>query len=401
MALCQSCNYKPISDDDLREHYSSRYHNYNLSRRIDDLAPVSLKTFEAYLKHIETEKEKQTQVTGPTIYICDACSKKFSSEGQFEAHIKSKKHIQNVKALLAAQKSMKASESTQMEVARQNSEQNTTSRSESSVVITKNEMDETPLDDEDGDLENDEEGTVALTVDSNNCLFCFEKSEGIEENMRHMRLKHSFYIPDIEFLVEPVGLIEHLLEKIASGRCIYCTGNKVYESAQAVQQHMIDKQHCKMVYEELDDLDEYADFYEYVYEDEEEEGGENSKGNYRDVISSSYAPGTITPSGDLQLPGNKVAHPRQLLRYYKQHFRLPDTRSSVAIHSANLALEYRANGITTVSQFARQRASIQRGNNTNVAAQKYQQRKHQRFQLLIGVSYNKIMRKHFHQRVLE
>ena len=55
-------------------------------------------------------------------------------------------------------------------------------------------------------------------------------------------------------------------EKVGVGHiCLWCNEKgKTFQSVQAVQKHMIDKGHCKLVHEG-DAVFEYADFYDYRY----------------------------------------------------------------------------------------------------------------------------------------
>lgn len=59
--------------------------------------------------------------------------------------------------------------------------------------------------------------------------------------MHHMTVAHSFFIPDIEFLVDVEGLIQYLGEKISIGNvCLYCNGRgKGFHTLEAVQKHMV------------------------------------------------------------------------------------------------------------------------------------------------------------------
>jgi len=60
-------------------------------------------------------------------------------------------------------------------------------------------------------------------------------------NMHHMTIAHSFFIPDIEFLVDVEGLIQYLGEKISIGNvCLSCNGRgKGFHTLEAVQKHMV------------------------------------------------------------------------------------------------------------------------------------------------------------------
>ena len=42
------------------------------------------------------------------------------------------------------------------------------------------------------------------------CLFCSNVSSSLDTNVHHMTVSHSFFIPDLEFLVDLEGLITYL-----------------------------------------------------------------------------------------------------------------------------------------------------------------------------------------------
>ena len=201
-----------------------------------------------------------------------------------------------------------------------------------------------------------------------------------------MRLEHSFFVPDLEFLVDPEGLVTYLLAKVVGGLCIFCDGPKVYESAEAAQQHMVAKAHCRMRYEETEHFEAVADFYDYA-------GDEASQ----QLALSGGA--TTTPSGDLALPSGRIAHHRDLVKYYNQRFRMPDERLSVQLN--RVALEYSAAGQPTRS---RQRAAAAagvntgsgtRGNRTDPRAQRRDGGYWKHLLLHTGILMNDIRRKHF------
>lgn len=43
--------------------------------------------------------------------------------------------------------------------------------------------------------------------------------------------------------------------------CLCC--QRQFRTAQACRQHMIDKSHCKVKYEDQEDIDEFEDFYDF------------------------------------------------------------------------------------------------------------------------------------------
>lgn len=51
-------------------------------------------------------------------------------------------------------------------------------------------------------------GSIPVT----DCLFCSHHSKSLMKNLTHMTKVHSFFIPDVEFLVDLRGLVRYLGE---------------------------------------------------------------------------------------------------------------------------------------------------------------------------------------------
>lgn len=75
------------------------------------------------------------------------------------------------------------------------------------------------MDGDDDDDEDEEEMEEASTsgaalapgaVPATDCLFCGHHSRTLSRNMAHMTKTHSFFLPDIEYLVDMRGLILYL-----------------------------------------------------------------------------------------------------------------------------------------------------------------------------------------------
>lgn len=116
------------------------------------------------------------------------------------------------------------------------------------------------------------------------CLFCSTASANFEENLKHMSIAHSFFIPDLEFCVDVQGLITYLGiiyftfvvfirfdnallfagEKVGVGNvCLWCNERgKSFHTLDAVQKHMRDKGHCKMLHDGEAML-EYSEYFDY------------------------------------------------------------------------------------------------------------------------------------------
>ena len=63
------------------------------------------------------------------------------------------------------------------------------------------------MDDDDEEEWEDVEGEA---ITSTECLFCDRSSADAEKNVEHMTKGHSFFIPNIEFLVDLQGLLNYL-----------------------------------------------------------------------------------------------------------------------------------------------------------------------------------------------
>ncbi|XP_035416234.1 cytoplasmic 60S subunit biogenesis factor ZNF622 isoform X1 [Cygnus atratus] len=229
-------------------------------------------------------------------------------------------------------------------------------------------------------------GAIPVT----DCLFCSHHSRSLMKNVAHMTKVHSFFIPDIEYLVDLRGLIKYLGEKIGVGKiCIWCNEKgKSFYSTEAVQAHMNDKSHCKL-FTDGDAALEFADFYDFrsSYPDHKEGQDGEVSGELPAEKDLEYDDDTM----ELILPsGARVGH-RSLMRYYKQRFGLSRT---VAVAKNKKAVgrvlqQYKALGWTsqTGAVFAQQRDM------------QYLQRMKSKWMLKTGMSNNATKQRHFRPQV--
>lgn len=200
-------------------------------------------------------------------------SKFYTTENAYRSHIQSKKHKENeVKAPLKAARP------------RSTEEEQPASVPEADATIpaqyppaAKDDERETPKEPIVPESEEGSDDEVMKTIDEKiaaarsrlsekNCLFCNHVSSSLEDNLTHMSLSHSFFIPDAEYLVDISGLITYLGEKIAVGNvCIHCNQKgREFRSMEAVRKHMVDKSHCKIAYDREKDRMELSDFYDFT-----------------------------------------------------------------------------------------------------------------------------------------
>ncbi|KAK0648646.1 C2H2 type zinc-finger-domain-containing protein [Cercophora newfieldiana] len=97
------------------------------------------------------------------------------------------------------------------------------------------------------------------------CLFCNEISQSFDDNIAHMQKSHGFLIKDIgRLIVDLETLVQYLhLVIFQYHQCLYCHSQR--RTAEAAQQHMVGKGHCKIDIQNLDS--EYRDFFEFGAED--------------------------------------------------------------------------------------------------------------------------------------
>lgn len=232
----------------------------------------------------------------------------------------------------------------------------------------------------------EEEEDYENPISNNNCLFCDHHSKNVVNNVKHMSLEHSFFIPDAEFVIDLEGLLSYLGEKICRDFiCIWCNDRgKTFYSLQGVRKHMTDKGHCKMLHEGAA-LAEYVDFYDYStsYPD----AGEGMD------IDQEFEPEVL--EGDeyqLVLPSGITIGHRSLMRYYNQ--RINPNRAVVLKKSDRkmhkVLSEYRSIGWTSTQQEMAAR------NARDIHAMKRQMAK---LQQKVGVKANKLQ-KHFRAQVM-
>lgn len=222
---CVTCQIVFENAEAHRVHYKTDWHRYNLKRKIINLSPVDRETFES---RIISQQAKQNEENTKSSIYCTICKKSYSSQKSFDSHLSSKQHknlasqsnheLKNI-GVPAAKKTVKP------------------------VEIVPVEESDDEYEDVDDDEEWDEVVSENNPIVKNNCLFCSHNTESLLQNIKHMSDVHSFFIPDIEYLVDMKGLLVYLGEKICQGfMCLWCNDSgKNFHSMESAQAHMIDK----------------------------------------------------------------------------------------------------------------------------------------------------------------
>eukprot|EP00947_MAST-08B_sp_MAST-8B-sp1_P001734 g1734.t1 len=248
------------------------------------------------------------------------------------------------------------------------------------------------------------------------CLFCSEKHATVEDNVSHMHKEHGFFIPDAEYLMDLEGLIGYLGLKISYGHvCLYCNGRgKSFDDLRSVQAHMRSKFHCKLLYDEDVDLDEYEDFYDFEQPDPLDPEAVAAHKAKLEAEAKAAADGSVLAvaagqeggeemhvaptTGELVLAGGRrvVGH-RSLRAYYKQRYRPMDLRPAVLAEReariSRMIAYYGKAGVTTVSTFAEKRRRY------NIAAVRKERSKkeheYEKQKMQLGWKQNKLQGRFF------
>ncbi|KAF8520435.1 C2H2 type zinc-finger-domain-containing protein [Hysterangium stoloniferum] len=380
---CMSCSIGFSTAEDQRIHYRSDHHRYNMKRRVASLPPISAAVFNQKVLQRRAETAVTTSPKGAT---CEICSKVYTTENAYRSHVNSKKHKES--ELKASMKPKSVDSPVPTEVngyvdpvdapKPQSLPPAEVAESSSSSVVKKPAapaltVDEDADEDEINDTIDAKIAAARSRLTPSSCLFCPHQSSSIESSLGHMAVRHSFFVPDMEYMDDLPGLLAYLGEKVAVGNvCLFCNGKgREFRTIEAVWKHMNDKGHCKIAYDSERDRLEISDFYDFSssypdavmqgkkvtkpkkkpteeveqdeWEDIDDDGEEADEVVDEEDLSEEDLedlPGAQITYGDteyeLVLPsGARIGH-RAMRRYYAQSFRTSrlaqeDPKSGAAI----------------------------------------------------------------------
>ncbi|XP_011211994.2 zinc finger protein 622 [Bactrocera dorsalis] len=403
---CINCCVKFASADIQRDHYKTDWHRFNLKRRVAELPAVTAEQFQERVLRMRQEKATEEEESQMSFY-CNACRKQFGNQKAHDNHLNSKKHKEN---LLRFEKEHKGenTEITKKSVVPQKPHPALVAAAQGKGRFAlqkqqqkedeEDEYEDMDDDEDDGDYEIvEEEETGQIDSDEweklpenplseKDCLFCTHVSEDMVENLKHMSVAHSFFIPDAEFCTDLEGLLYYLGEKVANYFiCLWCNDRgKTFYTLDAVRKHMLDKGHCQMLHEGVA-LAEYADYYDYSSSYPDHQEGMD--------VDEEVVPDLL--DGDeyqLVLPSGAVIGHRSLLRYYKQRLRpsreLVPKKSDRRLHK--VLSEYRALGWSNMQQ----QAAARKARDIHVM-----KRVQAKWQMKLGCRANKFQ-KHYRAQVM-
>ncbi|KAH8235488.1 hypothetical protein KR032_001402 [Drosophila birchii] len=405
---CLNCDARFASADIQREHYKTDWHRYNLKRRVAQLPPVTAEEFQQRVLSARSATDAALEEQNISVY-CHACRRQFGSQKAHDNHLNSKKHRELLAKFERDQMTASGgSTSTSASICTRSVLEPRPHPALAAAAAGKGrlafaeratmkddqegqEMDEDDDDDfediEEEEVDSDEWDKIPENpLTERDCLFCQHTSEDLVENLKHMSVAHSFFIPDTEYCTDIEGLLYYLGEKVANYFiCLWCNDRgKTFYSLDAVRKHMLDKGHCQMLHEGMA-LAEYAEYYDYSSSYPDNKDGMD--------IDEEVVPDLL--DGDeyqLVLPSGAVIGHRSLLRYYRQ--RLHPERAVVLKKSDRklhrVLSEYRALGWTQTQQLSAARKA------RDIHLMKRVQSK---WQMKLGCKANKLQ-KHYRAQVL-
>lgn len=390
MWTCMACRLEFEAFNEQKEHFRADWHRYNLKRKVVELPPVTEEQFnfrmakvlqdkqaalEHDAKHKQSVKREETKKTGvKTMTKCVPCQKTFTTVGAFENHLVSKKHIANAKKNPAVADAVETIQK-KLDIVSTDENDDDTEASSSPEDSPKNMTDEQVA-------LSLEEFKKTVPLAKTDCIFCTHEAEDFDANLSHMLKEHGFFIPDVEFLVNAEGLVGYLSEKVKLGNfCLFCNGKgKLFRDYHDVQKHMTALSHCKLPYDDEDDVDELMDFYDFSSQyasskkkqkkqimtikesgegdedaewetdseasiDEDEEVVDDEEDSDYDESEAVHTI-NVSETGELVLANGKRLGRREFSRYYKQRFRPDEARESVlAATKERMLLAYQMAGV--------------------------------------------------------
>ncbi|KAG2691682.1 hypothetical protein I3760_08G019500 [Carya illinoinensis] len=360
---CNGCNKEFADDAEQKLHYKSEWHRYNLKRKVAGVPGVTEALFLG--RQVALAQERGQSNETPMLYSCGLCGKGYRSSKAHAQHLKSRSHIMRVsegtspeeekpiikplpRRVVSKPPKQVDDEESEDEWEEVDPEEDLVGEATKSLTelnvhehATYVDMD----DDKDGSDEYEE-------LDPSSCFMCNLEHDTIENCMVHMHKQHGFFIPDIEYLKDPKGLLTYLGLKVKRDfMCLYCNERcHPFNSLEAVRKHMVAKSHCRVHYGDGDEEEEaeLEEFYDYSSSYVDEDGKQLvASGGMDNTVELGIGGAELIISRRSEKGiSTKSIGSREYLRYYRQKPR-PSPMNSAAITAA-LASRYRSMGLATV-----------------------------------------------------
>lgn len=430
--ICNTCNYVGRSAVELKEHYLSDWHRYNLKRKGAEMPPVSKENFDLRVAELKKAENLAKKVNS---FKCPYSGKSFKSAGAWNTYSKSKKYAELVKrhaeesdgkVLKVIKPEIKdktmiwqegdspqkrwmyklwvqagddddwedEESDDEMEPIQEEPAQQTSS-SKPKIEETENmeESDTESVDDEDIYDPEVEFGPSPVKLAPIEPLHDFfdatktRKFDDVEEMLTTLEKRYGFVIPERKFVKDMEGLLAHISSKVGEAfTCTHC--GKGFYSLDAVQKHMRETAGHARLNIEGDNALELESFYNF------DELEENASVVDRMEVENLQL---ILPSGA------RIGH-KEMHKYYKQKF-----------DYVPAGLEFSQLALNRTKSKGR-RAMIEHVLNRSLAIGWHQQekqvKKHEissvrkihmirnKWQSQLGIRHNKVLQEHFKHQMM-
>lgn len=216
LITCTLCSLTFEAVPDQQEHFKSKFHRHNLRRKLCGLAAIKQDDFDKFLETAHSMKTESQQEA----FFCQACAKHFSTENQLKNHLRSKRHREVIQQSPVQNGEADSNDSD----ASSNSAESSASSSKDDSIVD----------------------PVSVASRAQKCLLCDKVSRDCVLNIEHMYEAHGLFIPFLECVTSPEGLVCYLRDKMETlHQCLSCESQR-FSSLDAVRKHMIDKRHLSV-----------------------------------------------------------------------------------------------------------------------------------------------------------
>ncbi|KAG0584255.1 hypothetical protein KC19_3G196900 [Ceratodon purpureus] len=363
---CNACNEVFADEEAQKQHYKTEWHRYNLRRKVAGVPGVTEALFNLRIEALEAEKKKKEGER--LLYKCALCNKEYTTEKAHANHLQSKLHVTRAAGADAPADAgvpgtrpapQKPSAAAQEASKPQNGK----------AVLDEEEESDDEWEEVDGeDVDAEEDGDTVAEMEEagpsddplsghwepSDCLFCGKNHADFEACIEHMHRDHGFFVPDAEYLKDPVGMLTYLGLKITKGyMCLFCDERgKQFHSVEAVRKHMINKSHCKLRYGDGEGIaeEELEDFYDFSSSYKTAESSQVlalHDGANPLVSLASGGHELVIKSGDDEGSVKRIGS-RDMARYFRQRPAPTDNRNGMMVNA--LVARYRSMGLATQEQ---------------------------------------------------
>lgn len=268
---CNTCREVFRSLDELRRHFDSELHRYNVRARVEGSPTMDRAEFRR--ANGGADPDTVGQFAPAPIFTCNLCKRTYKSAQTLQSHLKSTEHLIRKEQKILQRQSDAGSVLSSASLGSAAMGLHRRHKAHTKNLLARNgggaSVDGIPV------LESviDDDGRVVMRavatapkvpledreadVTPARCFFCGFKSAHISSNLTHMREVHQFTLPLEDDITNLAGMMDYISKKINACLCLVCAENtKRYATLEALRGHMRSAGH-----ERLALGPEYQEFY--------------------------------------------------------------------------------------------------------------------------------------------